>query len=128
MWSATNVLAVGLSDLVSTRNAALRRAGFRVVSASSVHETGEACKSELFDVVVIGQIFSAKEKTLLIHRIKEDFHLPVVLITGGRMPNCPVDAYVRADAPAEDLLQAIAQLTVQYAQPDDRVDVDIAVR
>ena len=117
MRSVTNVLSVGLSDLVSTRNAALRRAGFRVVSAGSIQETGEACKSELFDVAVIGQIFSAKEKTALMHRVKKDFHVPVVLITGGRMPNCLADAYVRADAPAEDLFQAIAQLTAQCATP-----------
>ncbi len=50
MQPVSNVLSVGLSDLVSTRNAALRRAGFRVVSAASLQETGEACESELFDV------------------------------------------------------------------------------
>ncbi len=123
MRPVVNVLSVGLSDLVSTRNAALRRGGFGVVSAASLQETGEACESELFDVVVIGQILSAKEKTLLIHRIKTDFHLPVVLITGGRVPNCRADAYVRSDAPAEDLFQAIAQLTAQCAAPEYRVDI-----
>ena len=123
MRPVVKVLSVGLSDLVSTRNAALRRGGFWVVSAASLQETGEACESELFDVVVIGQILSAKEKTLLIHRIKEDFNLPVVLITSGRLPNCPADAYVRADAPAEDLFQAIAQLTAQCAAPEYRVDI-----
>ncbi len=86
-------------------------------------ETGEACESELFDVVVIGQILSAKEKTLLIHRIKTDFHLPVVLITGGRVPNCRADAYVRSDAPAEDLFQAITQLTAESAGPVHAVDI-----
>ncbi len=123
MRSVANVLSVGLSDLVSTRNAALRRAGFRVVSAASLQETGEACESELFDVAVIGQILSAKEKTLLIHRIKTDFNLPVVLITGGRLPNCRADAYVRPDAPPEDLFQAIAQLAAEYTVPGHRVDI-----
>lgn len=118
MWPVASVLSVGLSDLVSTRNAALRRAGFHVVAASSLKETAEACESGSFDVVVIGQILSAKEKTLLIHQIKADFHLPVVLMTGGASPHCRADAYVRAEAPAEDLFQAIAQLTAQRAAPE----------
>jgi len=74
-------------------------------------------------MLVIGQILSAKEKTLLIHRIKTDFHLPVVLITGGRVPNCRADAYVRSDAPAEDLFQAITQLTAECAGPVHAVDI-----
>jgi DNA-binding NtrC family response regulator len=123
MQPVASVLSVGLSDLVSTRNAALRRAGFHVVAASSLKETAEACESGSFDVAVIGQILSAKEKTLLIHQIKADFHLPVVLMTGGASPHCPADAYVRADAPAEDLFQAITQLAAECAGPGHRVDI-----
>ncbi len=123
MWPVANVLSVGLSDLVSTRNAALRRAGFEVVAAASLKEAAEACESGLFDVVVIGQTLSAKEKTLLIHRIKADFHLPAVLMTGGPSPSCPADAHVRADAPAENLFQVITQLTAECAGPVHRVDI-----
>lgn len=66
MQPVANVLSVGLSDLVSTRNASLRRAGFEVVAVTSLEEAREACESWLFDVIVVGHTLSAREKALLI--------------------------------------------------------------
>jgi Amino acid permease len=49
-------------------------------------------------------------------RAKANFHLPVILITGSWfLDSNRADAYVRADAPAEDLFHAITQLTGQCA-------------
>jgi DNA-binding NtrC family response regulator len=116
MQPVAKVLSVGLSDLVSPGNASLRRAGFQVVAATCLEEACEACQSWLFDVVVVGHTLSDRVKALLLRRVKADFHLPVVLITGGPFLHCDrADAYIRADAPAEDLFQAITQLTAQSA-------------
>jgi DNA-binding NtrC family response regulator len=116
MQPAANVLSVGLSDLVSTRNATLRRAGFEVVAATSLEEAFAACESWLFDVIVVGHTLSAREKALLLRRAKADFHLPVILITGSWfLDSNRADAYVKADAPAEDLFHAITQLTAECA-------------
>ena len=106
-----NVLSVGLSDLVSTRNAWLRRAGFQVVAASSFAEAGEACGSQAFDVVVIGHTLSSEEKVRLLRRFGRDARIPVVLITGKPFLTCDqADSYISCGAPIQDLCDAIAQL------------------
>jgi len=116
MQPVADVLSVGLGDLVSPGNASLRCAGFQVVAATCFEEACEACESCSFDVVVVGHTLSAGEKALLLRRAKADFHLPVVLITRGRFLHCDrADAYVRADAPVQDLLHAITRLTAQCA-------------
>jgi DNA-binding NtrC family response regulator len=117
---SVNVLSVGLSDLVSTRNASLRRAGFQVVAAASFAEADEARTSQTFDVVVVGHTLSSEEKVRLLRRFSRDVHIPVVLITGRPFLTCDqADSYIGAGAPMKDLCDAITQLALdgQMATP-----------
>jgi DNA-binding NtrC family response regulator len=109
---SVNVLSVGLSDLVSTRNASLRRAGFQVVAAASFAEAREACGSQAFDVVVVGQTLSSEEKVRLLRRFTRGARIPLVLITGRPFLTCDrADSYISSDAPIKVLCDAIAQLS-----------------
>ncbi len=57
------VLCTGNDDsLLATRRLVLERAGHTVVTTSSEREVIAACKAQQFDVAVIGQSVSGKEK------------------------------------------------------------------
>ena len=106
------ILSVGLGDLVSRRDAALRAAGFEVVSALSLDELARACTSAQFDVAIVGYAFSIPEKAQFVRCLQGVFHLPVILITGRNryVGAVRADSYVPIDAPFSDLLGAISQL------------------
>lgn len=66
MSQSANVLSVCLSaGSVLTRNAVLRRAGYRVVAAIGVDEALDAAYSGAFDLVIIGHLFNEAEKNLI---------------------------------------------------------------
>ena len=105
------VLSVGLGDLVSARNAALRMAGFEVVAAISLEDVFQQCGSGHFDVAIVGHGFSIQERAELVRCIREIFRLPVILIAGGqRLASLRADSHIAVDAPTEDLVCAIQEL------------------
>jgi hypothetical protein len=109
--SRGKVLAIGLGDLVTSRNAALRKAGFDVVAATCLEEVAQQCSSVRFDAAVVGSIFSIQEKAIFVRCIQGVFRLPVVLITDGPyVASITADRHVRVDAPADELVTAIIQL------------------
>ncbi len=111
MISFAKILSVGLGDLVSARNAALRMAGFEVVAAISLEDVFQQCGSGRFDVAVVGHGFSIQERAELVRCIKEIFRLPVILIADGqRLASLHADSHIAVDAPTEDLVCAIQQL------------------
>ncbi len=107
------ILSIGLGDLVSRRDAALRTAGFEVVSALSLDELARACTSIQFDVAIVGYAFSVPEKAQFVRCLQGVFRLPVILITGRNqyLASIRADSYISMDAPFNDLLDAISQLT-----------------
>src|SRR6476469_9832369 len=106
------ILSVGLGDLVSCRNAALRTAGFEVVSALCLEDVARACACHHFDVAIVGYAFSIPEKAQFVRCLQGVFRLPVILITGRNryVGAVRADSYVPIDAPFSDLLGAITRL------------------
>jgi hypothetical protein len=111
MGSFTKVLSVGLGDLVTSRNAALRSAGFDVVSATCLEEVVQQCGPIRFDVAIVGHAFSILEKAQFVRCIQGVFRLPVILITEGQfLASIRADSHIRVDAPTEDLVWAVSRL------------------
>jgi hypothetical protein len=112
MVSSAKVLSVGLGDLVSSRNASLRTVGFEVVAATSFVEVVQQCSAIRFDVSIVGHAFSLLEHTEFVRCLQGIFHLPVILITEGPALNSlRADLHVQVDAPLQDLIWAIGQLS-----------------
>jgi DNA-binding NarL/FixJ family response regulator len=109
---AARVLSVGLGDLVSCRDAALRRAGFEVVAAICLEDLVHACTSARFDVAIVGYAFSVQEKARFVRCLQGVFQLPVILITGRPQYLAAIraDSYIHMDAPLSDLVCAVSQL------------------
>ena len=111
MISFAKILSVGLGDLVSARNAALRVAGFEVVAAISLEDVFQQCGSGRFDVAIVGHGFSIQERAELVRCIREIFRLPVILIADGQLlASLHADSHIAVDAPTEELVCAIQQL------------------
>ena len=111
MISFAKVLSVGLGDLVSARNAALRVAGFEVVAAISLEDVFRQCGSRHFDVAIVGHGFSIQEKAEFMRCIRGVFRLPVILIAEGQLlASLRADSHIGVDAPTEDLVCAIQHL------------------
>lgn len=108
---SAKILSVGLGDLVSCRNAALRTAGFEVASALCLEDLARACTTDRFDVAIVGYAFSVPEKAQFVRCLQGAFGLPVILITKRNQYLAAVraDAYVPMEAPFSDLLGAISQ-------------------
>ncbi|MBZ5504799.1 MAG: hypothetical protein LAO78_04855 [Acidobacteriia bacterium] len=109
---AARILSVGLGDLVSCRNAALRTAGFEVIAAVCLEDLARACTSAHFDVAIVGYAFSVQEKARFVRCLQGVFRLPVILITGRTqyMATIRADSYIHMDAPLIDLLCAVNRL------------------
>jgi DNA-binding NarL/FixJ family response regulator len=111
MVESGKVLSIGLGDLVSARNAALRRIGFDVVAAISLEEVFRLCGSSRFDVAIVGHAFSIFERADFLRCIQEDFRLPVILIDNAQsLASLHADSCVHVDAPTEELVRAIERL------------------
>jgi hypothetical protein len=106
------ILSVGLGDLISCRNAALRIAGLEVVAALCLEDVARACACYSFDVAIVGYAFSVLEKAQFVRCLQGVFQLPVILITGKSqyLATIRADSYVPLDAPFRDLLRAVSQL------------------
>ncbi|MGZ7077765.1 MAG: hypothetical protein ACXVJL_17340, partial [Candidatus Angelobacter sp.] len=111
MVASGRVLSIGLGDLVSARNAALRRAGFDVMAAISLEDVFRLCGSRRFDVAIVGHAFSVAERAEFVRCIQGDFLLPVILIDEGQiLASLHANSHVHVDAPAEELVRAIERL------------------
>jgi len=111
MISFAKVLSVGLGDLVSARNAALRMAGFDVVAAISLEDVFQQCGPGHFDVAIVGHGFSIQERAEFVRCIRGVFRLPVILIAEGQLlASMHADSHIDVDAPTEELVCAIQQL------------------
>jgi hypothetical protein len=114
MISSSKVLSVGLGDLVSSRNAGLRRAGFDVVAAISLDDVFLSCGSTRFDLAIVGHAFSVAEKAEFVRCIQKEFQLPVILIDEGQMlATLRVDSRVHVNAPTGELVRAIQRLMAE---------------
>lgn len=111
MISFVKVLSVGLGDLVSGRNAALRTVGFDVVAAISLEDVFQQCGSGHFDVAIVGHGFSIHERAEFVRCIREVFRIPVVLIAEGQLlASLHADSHIDVNAPTEELVSVIQQL------------------
>jgi len=111
MISFAKVLSVGLGDLVSARNAALRMAGFEVVAAVSLEDVFQQCGSGRFDVAIVGHGFSVQERAQFVRCFRGVLRLPVILIAEGQfLASLQADSHLDVSAPPEDLVCAIQQL------------------
>jgi hypothetical protein len=111
MISSIKILSVGLGDLVSARNAALRMAGFDVVAAICLEDIFHQCGSGRFDVAIVGHGFSIHEKAEFVRCIHGLFHLPVIVIAQGQwLASLHADSQVDVEASAEELICSIQRV------------------
>ena len=111
MSTSGNILSIGLGDLVSARNAALRTAGFVVTSAICLEDVFRLCGSSHFDLAIVGHAFSIAERAEFVRCIKGDFRLPVILIDEGQiLASLPVDSHIHVNDSPEDLIYAVERL------------------
>lgn len=111
MSTAGNILSIGLGDLVSARNAALRTAGFDVVAAISLEDVFHLCSSSRFDLAIVGHAFSIAERAEFVRCTRGDFRLPVILIDEGQiMASLRVDSHIHVNDSAEELIRAVERL------------------
>ena len=111
MTSSVKILSVGLGDLVSARNAALRMAGFDVAAAISLEEVFHQCGHGHFDAAIVGLGFSIQERAGFVRCIHGIFHLPVILIVEGQwLASLHADSRVGVEASAEELVCAIQRV------------------
>jgi len=112
--SAAKVLSVGLGDLVSARNTALRMAGFDVVAAVSLEDVFQQCGPGHFDVAIVGHGFSLHERAEFVRCIRGVFRLPVILIGEGQLlASLQADSHLDVSAPTEDLVCAIQHIDIK---------------
>ncbi len=124
MTSSTRILSVGLGDLVSARNAALRIAGFDVVAALSMEEVFHQCGPGHFDLAIVGHGFSAKERAEFVRCIHGVFHLPVIQIAEGQFLASPhADSHVDVEASAEELVCTIQRVIADKGSRPNAVAV-----
>src|SRR6476660_4499196 len=111
MRASGNIISIGLGDLVSARNAALRKAGFDVVAAMSLEDVFHLCTSSRFDLAIVGHAFSIAERAEFVRCIKGDFRLPVILIDEGQvLASLPADSHIHVNDSPEELIYAIERL------------------
>jgi len=111
MSTSGNILSIGLGDLVSARNAALRTAGFDVTSAICLEDVFRLCLSSHFDVAIVGHAFSIAERAEFVRCTRGDFHLPVILIDEGQiLASLPVDSHIHVNDSPEELIYAVERL------------------
>jgi hypothetical protein len=116
MMGSGKILSIGLGDLASGRNAALRSAGFDVVAAISLEDVFRLCGASRFDLAIVGHAFSIAERAEFVRCTQRDFRLPVILIDEGRIPgSLRADSHVHVDASTEELVGAIHWLTRRKA-------------
>jgi hypothetical protein len=70
MGGSQNILSIGLGDLVSARNAALRMAGFDVVAAISLEDVFQHCASLHLDLAIVGHGLSFQERAEFVRCIQ----------------------------------------------------------
>jgi hypothetical protein len=111
MSTAGNILSIGLGDLVSARNGALRSAGFDVTAAICLEDVFRLCGSSHFDLAIVGHAFSIAERAEFVRCIKGDFFLPVILIENGQvLASMHADSYIHVNDSPEELIYAIERL------------------
>jgi hypothetical protein len=111
MTSSVKILSVGLGDLVSGRNAALRMAGFDVVAAICLEDVFHQCGHNHFDVAIVGLGFSIQEKAGLVRCIQGFFYVPVILIAQGQLlASLHAASQVDVEASAEELICSIQRV------------------
>jgi hypothetical protein len=111
MGSSGNILSIGLGDLVSARNAALRSAGFDVTAAICLEDVFRLCVSSHFDLAIVGHAFSIAERAEFVQCIHGDFLMPVILIEDGQvLASLHADSHIRVNDSPEELVRAIKHL------------------
>jgi len=111
MRASANIISIGLGDLVSARNAALRLAGFDVTAAICLEDVFRLCGSSHFDLAIVGHAFSIAERAEFVRCTRGDFRLPVILIDEGQiLASLPADSHIHVNDSPEELVRAIKRL------------------
>ena len=111
MRASANILSIGLGDLVSARNAALRSAGFDVTAAVCLEDVFRLCGSSHFDLAIVGHAFSIAERAEFVRCIQGDFFMPVILIEDGQaLASLHPDFHIHVNDSSQELIHAIKRL------------------
>jgi DNA-binding response OmpR family regulator len=105
------ILSVGpFSEILSTRNAVLRQAGFLVQSSVDLNEALRLLLQDDFDGAILCHSIPRRDKERLIHLLKEHKPLtPVAVMTDGyRVPEADLEIH-SLDGP-EELIRRLGQL------------------
>ena len=73
MGGSQNILSIGLGDLVSATNAALRMAGFDMVAAICLEDVFQHCASLHLDLAIVGHGLSFQERAEFVRCIQGFF-------------------------------------------------------
>lgn len=116
------LLSVGpVSELLTTRNAVLRQAGFLVETSFDLNEALALFLAEDFDVAVVCHSVPARDKERFVRLLKEHKPLtPVAVMSDGHHAGCGDEEIHNLDGP-EELLQRISELIASAQRCHGRI-------
>jgi CheY-like chemotaxis protein len=106
---AKSVLSISYdSSLLITRQMLLQQAGYAVISALGFTEALERCRTEMYDIVLMGHSMPRKDKSALAAAVREHCSAPILSIRRHGDPPLPeADYSVEADEGPTILLAGI---------------------
>jgi DNA-binding NtrC family response regulator len=112
------ILSIGVdSDLLSTRNLVLRRAGYHVASATNLQRATRLLQRVWFDMVILCHAIPKDQREEAVGKIKsvQPNASVIALQAGGEGLDTPVDATIESYNP-ETLLQSLADILNHSSQ------------
>ncbi len=106
------ILSIGTdSDLLSTRNLVLRKAGYAVAGATDLPRAIELLRRAWFDIVILCHAIPKNQREEAIGKIRDvqPRASVIALQATSETPDAPVDAVIESFNP-EHLLQSIADV------------------
>ena len=115
---SSRILSIGIdSDLLSTRNLVLRKAGYSVAGATDLHRAMDLLRRVWFDMVILCHAIPKEKREQAVEAIKQVQPRAnvIALRAGGEQLDAHVDGVVDSFNP-EHLLESIAEILTQPAR------------
>jgi len=104
-----SILSISYDEpLLYTREWILKAQGFQVVSACDLTEALKRCRTDVFDLAIMGHSIPRSDKLVLIQEFKRKRYAPVLsLVKHGDAPLPEADYWVEASEGPEVLVRAV---------------------
>jgi len=122
MYQPPSILSISYyPSLLQTREWILRKVGFNVISARSFADAMTHCRSEPFDLVIIGYPIPAQDQLQLLSELRKHCCTRVLsLVRHGDPPVSGADCSLNSLEGPEKLIDTITRLLKTGPEPDDR--------